>query len=132
MIKKKISSKGFTLVEVLVCIVVAAVIIGTLSQVVTNYVHLSKKGRYMNIANSYVEAKVESLRNSGYNSISIGTTNLKSELSTQLPPSRDASMTISTPQAGIKQVSINVSYKEGGQTISNDYTTYIGELGVGQ
>lgn len=117
--------------ELLVAIAVAAVVTGTLSEVVTSYVHVAQSGRYLNIANSYVEAKVEALRNKGYNGLTSGTTSLTSELPNQLPPKSTASLTISTPLPGIKQADITVTYFDQG-TKSYAYTTYIGELGVGQ
>lgn len=123
---------GFTLVEILVSIVLAAIIVFSLSSVVTAFIHTAKRGRYLNLANSYVEAKVEGLRNDGYNALTTGTTSLTSELSNQLPPSRNASMTVSSPSGGIKQVDISVSYKDNGRTNTYSYTTYLGELGVGQ
>jgi prepilin-type N-terminal cleavage/methylation domain-containing protein len=130
--KRVLADDGFTIVELLVCIAVAAVIIGSLSQVVTTYIHLSQRGRYLNLANSYVEAKAESVRNIGYSGLSDGTTNLTSELSTQLPRSRSASMTVTTPSAGLRQVDFTISYSDQSQTNTYNYTTYIGELGVGQ
>ncbi len=123
---------GFTIVEVLVSIAVAAVVTMSLNQVVTSYVHTASRGRYLNLTNSYAEAKVESLRNIGFNGLSTGSSNLTSELSSQLPPSRSASMTISSPARGLKQIDITITYKDNGQTSSYPYTTYIGELGVGQ
>jgi len=129
--KHRSKTAGFTVVEVLVAITVAAIVIGSLSSVVTGYVHVAQRGRYLNLANSYVEAKVETLRNQGYNSLAIGTTSLTSELSTQLPPSRSASMAISNQATGVKKVDITISYYDQG-TQSYGYTTYIGELGVGQ
>ncbi len=126
------NESGLTLVELLVAIAVAGIVISSLSQVVTTYLHLSQRGRYLNLANSYAEAKVETLRNEGYNSLSTGTTNLSSELPSQLPLQRSASMTVSSPLTGLKQVSITVSYNDQGQTESYQYVTYIGELGVGQ
>lgn len=129
--KQRENNRGFTVVEVLVAITVAAIVIGSLSSVVTAYVHVAQRGRYLNLANSYVEAKVETLRNQGYNSLALGTTSLTAELTTQLPPSRSASMTISDQATGIKKVDITISYKDQG-TQSYGYTTYVGELGVGQ
>ena len=126
------SESGFTLVELLVCIVVGAVVIASMNQVVNSYIHVGQRGRYLNLANSYIEGKAEALRNVGYNGLPTGTTSLTSELSSQLPPSRSASMTVSTPQTGLKQIDLTISYKDQGQTVSYSYTTYIGELGVGQ
>lgn len=126
------TSDGFTLVELLVAIAVGAIVTAVLSQVVTSYVHVAQRGRYLNLANSYVESKVETLRNTGYNSLNAGTTSLTSELPTQLPLSRNASMTVGAPSGGLKQVDITISYNDQGQNVSYGYTTYLGELGVGQ
>jgi prepilin-type N-terminal cleavage/methylation domain-containing protein len=126
------AEQGFTLVEILVCILVAGVIIGSLSQVVNSYTSISQGGRYLNSANSYAEAKIEELRNKGYNSLSNGTTSLTSDLPTQLPRSRSASITITTPTAGLKKLDLTVSYKSEGKTNTFSYTTYMGELGVAQ
>ena len=112
--------------------VVAAVVIGSLTQVVTSYVHISQRGRYLNLANSFIEAKTEALRNGGYNNLALGTTNISAELPAELPLVRSASMTVTNPIGGIKQVDLDVSYREQGQDRSYGYTTYIGELGVGQ
>lgn len=123
---------GFTLVELLVAIAVGAIITASLTQVVTGYLHMTQRGRYLSLANSYVEGKTEALRNMGYNGVSTGTTSLTAELPDQLPPSRNASMTVTSPSGGLKQVDITVSYQDQGQTNTYSYTTYLGELGVGQ
>lgn len=130
--RRKLPPGGFTLVELLVTIAVAGVVVGSLSQVTTSYVHTSQRGRYLNLANAYVEAKIEALRNTGYSGIPLGTVTLTSELPSQLPLVRSASMTVTNPSGGIKEIDITVSYKDQGQTNSYSYTTYIGELGVGQ
>jgi type II secretory pathway pseudopilin PulG len=129
--RRRLSSEGLTIVELLVAIAVAAIVTGSLSQVVTSYVHIAQRGRYLNLANSYVESKVESLRNKGYADVSTGTSSLTSELPSQLPPKSTASMTVTTPSTGIKQVDITINYKDQGN-LSYSYTTYIGELGVGR
>jgi prepilin-type N-terminal cleavage/methylation domain-containing protein len=123
---------GFTIVELLVAIAVGAVVIASLSQVVSSYIHTAQRGRYLNLANSYAEAKIEALRNQGYNSLSTGTTDVSSELPSQLPLGRSASMVVTSPSGGIKEVVLNISYKDQGQTNNYTYTTYLGELGVGQ
>lgn len=126
------SSDGFTIVELLVTIAVAAIVTASMSQVVTSYVHTAQRGRYLNLANAYAEAKIETLRNTGYNSITLGTTNLTSELPSQLPPNRSASMAVTNPSGGIKQIVLTVNYNDQGQPNTYTYTTDIGELGVGQ
>lgn len=123
---------GMTLVELLVAIAVAGIVILSLSQVVTTYLHLSQRGRYLNLANYFVESEAEQLRNQDYNSLSLGTTNLSSQLPSQMPLHSSATMTVTSPSTGLKQVDISVSYPDQGQTNTYSYTTYLGELGVGQ
>ena len=129
---KKLTQDGLTLVELLVAIAVAVVVVASLNQVVTNYIHLAQKGRHLNAANAYAEAKAESIRNKGYNTLVDGTTSLTSELPTSMPRVRSGSMTISSPLTGIKKVVIDLTYTSNGKSQSLNYATYIGELGVGQ
>ncbi|MEO8104841.1 MAG: prepilin-type N-terminal cleavage/methylation domain-containing protein [Candidatus Saccharibacteria bacterium] len=129
---KNNGAAGFTIVEVLVAIAVGAIMVASLNQVVVTYLHVGQRGRYLNLANAYVEAKTEALRNSGYNRLNNGSTNLKAELPTQLPPSRNATLTVADQAAGLKKVDISISYNDQGQPNIFNYTTYIGELGVGQ
>lgn len=131
-IMKKLSQDGLTIVELLVTIAVAAVVITALTEVVTGYLHIAQRGRYLSLANSFAESEMEALRNQGYNSLTIGSTSLTASLSNQLPPSRSASMSITSPQTGLKQIFITVSYTDNGVSSTYSYTTYIGELGVGQ
>jgi hypothetical protein len=129
---RRLSEAGLTIVEILVAIAVAAIVTVSLNTVVTSYLHLSQRGRYLNLANSFVEAKVEALRNSGFNSINVGTSSLNSQLPSQLPPSRSATMVVTSPSADIKKIDISVTYRDQGQDNTYHYATYIGELGVGQ
>lgn len=122
---------GFTIVEILVAIAVGAIVVTSLNEVVTSYLHVSQRGRYLNQANAYVEAKVEALRNTGYSAINTGTTSLTSEMPTSLPK-RSGTMTVTDPGGGIKKIDISVSYSDQGKTNTYSYTTYIGELGVGR
>lgn len=122
---------GFSLVELMLAIVVGATFVGSMNLVTDSYTNLGKRNRNLVLVNSYAEAKVEALRNSGYNSISTGTTALNSELPSQLP-NHSGTMTVSQPQAGLKQIDLSINYRDGTISRSYSYRTYIGELGVGQ
>jgi type II secretory pathway pseudopilin PulG len=126
------NSSGFSIVELIIVIVVGITFIASLNVVVNNYTNLGKRDRNLVLANSYAEGKIESLRNIGYNSIPAGTTSLTSELPAQLPTAKSATMVVSTPQAGLKQVDLTINYTEQGINRSYKYATYVGELGVGQ
>lgn len=128
----KQDQNGFTLVELLVSIILAGIIIGSLAEVTNTYLHVSQSGRFLNLANSFAEGKIEALRNGGYNNLSTGTTSLTSALPSQLPPNSTASMDVTTPYTGIKKVYLTINYRDQGKIQTYNYVTYIGELGVGQ
>lgn len=123
---------GFTLVELIVAMIVGTIFVTSVNMAVNNYVHLNQSNKYLVLANSYVEGKAESLRNQGYNAINTGTTDITSELPSGLLAPRSSTLEITNPSGGIKQVSISISYSDQGAMRNYSYTTYVGELGVGQ
>ena len=127
----KQKESGFTLVELLVGIAVGAIVMVTLTNVVKNYLALSQRGRYLNTANAYVEAKAESLRNKGYNAINTGSSSLAGDMPASLPK-KSGTMTVTDIGGGLKKVDITVSYTDSEGSHSYSYTTYLGEIGVGQ
>lgn len=126
------NQNGFSIVELIISIIVGVTFISSMNLVVDNYNNLGKQGRNLVLANSYAEAKMEALRNTGFQAINTGTTDLSSELPAQLPAPRSASMVVSVPQAGLKQIDVTISYNDLGTARNYSYRTYIGELGVGQ
>lgn len=129
---KRLNPEGLTLVELMVAIAVGAIVTISLTQVVNNYVLLGHRARNLSTVNAFVEAKVEALRNTGYNGLNVGSTSLTSELPDRLPPGSTSTLTISNPAGGIKQLQIAVTYKDQGNSKTYNYTTYVGELGVAQ
>lgn len=107
----------------------------TTNVAVSNYAHLATRDRQLSLANSFVEGEVEALRNQGFNAISTGTTDISSQLPSGLQSPKSASLNVSypggNPDSGIKQIDITVNYTDQ-ISKSYSYTTYIGELGVGQ
>jgi prepilin-type N-terminal cleavage/methylation domain-containing protein len=130
--KKRKNQKGFTIVELMVTVVVAGFIIPAVAIALTNLAVINKVARDQALANMIVQNKVETLRSAGYNSLNDGTTSFVAELPNIMGSPRSASYTISTPQTGIKQVNISLSYTEYHKTKNLAYKTYVSELGVGQ
>src|SRR3989344_4791852 len=125
-------STGFTTVELIIATVVGGIIIASASLIIGNYSHLSGKGRNLVLSNSFVEAKAEALRSTGYNGLNDGITDIGNELPAELATPRSASLQISPQGAGLKQIDITVTYSDQGAPRTYSYRTYIGELGVGQ
>lgn len=126
------SQKGFTIVELVVTIMVAAIFFLALNVAYTSYVHLGERVKDLTLANSYAESKVESLRNIGFNSLAVGTTTITNELPSDLNAPRSSTLQISSPQTGLKKIDLTIMYNDQGTSRTYAYTTYIGELGVGQ
>lgn len=123
---------GFTLVELLVAIVVGAIFAGSANLIIVQHTHLAQRGRDLVLANSYVESKVEELRSVGFGGLSNGTTDITNELPSDLKAPHTASLAITSQSTAIKKVVISLTYNDQGSTRNYSYTTYVGELGVGQ
>lgn len=129
---RNLKDSGYTIVELLVAIIVGGVIIGAAQVLVVSHSHLSQRTRDVTVANAYAEKKVESLRSSGYLTLTDGTIDLTSELPLELKTPRSGTLTISSQTSAIKRVNVSMTYNDQGVARTYQYTTYIGELGVGQ
>ena len=123
---------GFTIVESIVAMIVGAIMIGSATLILTSGQRLSQRHRDLVIANAFVEQKVEALRSLGFLGLSDGTTNITSEMPSELNSPRSGSLQISTPSGGLKKIDLSITYNDQGTNRTYAYTTYIGELGVGQ
>jgi len=126
------NQNGFTLVELMTAIVIGAFFFAAVSTLIANNSHLAQRARDVAAANSFAENKVEQLRSAGYLSLSDGTTDVTAELPAELKPPRSASVAVSSASTSIKKIELSVSYNDQGSSQTYGYTTYIGELGVGQ
>jgi type II secretory pathway pseudopilin PulG len=123
---------GFTVVELVIATVIAGIIIPAVAIAINNLSAVSHRARDLATANMIAQNKVESLRSAGYNSINNGNVDFTSELPNNMGSPKSASYTISTPETGIKQVDIYISYTDYGAPQNLTFRTYISELGVGQ
>ena len=128
----KTTETGFTVIELLIAIAVVGILVPTLSEFVNTLNRFNDRARDLTLVNSLAENKVESLRSIGYSSIGNGTTSFENELPTSIGRPRSADYTVTTPNTGIKQIDLTISYNDHGTTQTVVYRTYIGELGVGQ
>lgn len=125
-------SSGFTIVELLVTLAASGILIGAVSVVVNAQTSLAQRGRDLVIANAYAEGEFESLRSQGYLALTDGTTNITSDLPSELNAPRSGSLTISSQTPSVKRVVLSMTYNDQGDPRTYTYTTYVGELGVGQ
>lgn len=124
--------KGFTTVELLIAIVIMGIIIPAVAIGITNLAVINNRARDLVLANMIAQNKTETLRSIGYNSIPNGTTIFSAELPSTIGNPKSASYSVTTPQTGIKQIDVDISYTEYKTSRTVTYRTYISELGVGQ
>ncbi len=123
---------GVTIVELIVAITISSIIIGGVSLIIGSQVHLSQRGRDLVVANAYAERKIESIRSAGFLNLTDGTTDVTTELPSELNSPRSGQLVVSTPSTGMKKVDLSITYNDQGSSRTYSYTTYVGELGVGQ
>ncbi|MBI2007852.1 type II secretion system protein [Candidatus Saccharibacteria bacterium] len=123
---------GFTIVESIVAMIVGTIMIGSAILILTSGQRLGQRHRDLIVANAFVEQKVEALRSTGFLGLTNGTTAITSEMPAELNSPRSGSLQISTPSSGLKKIDLSITYNEQGTNRTYTYTTYIGELGVGQ
>jgi prepilin-type N-terminal cleavage/methylation domain-containing protein len=129
---QEMSEEGFTLIELLVSIIVGAILVGSVNTVYTNQLALSQQTRDTVLANAFAESKIEALRSKGYLGVNNGTSNITSEMPSELQSPRSATLAVSTQSTSVKKVLLTITYLSSGRSQTFTYTTYLGELGVGQ
>lgn len=128
----KTDERGFTIIELLVTIAVIGILVPSLMAFVSTLSRLNDRTRDITLVNSLAENKVESLRSIGYSGVNVGSTNFSSELPDSIASPKSATYTVTTPNPGIKQIDMTITFNDHGINQSVQYRTLIGELGVGQ
>lgn len=123
---------GFTLVELLVAIIVGTVFVTSINTVVNSHAYLAQRTQNLIFANAFAEGKIEGLRSGGYLSLADGTTDISAELPAELVAPRSGTLQISTSSAGIRRIQLSITYNDLSTPRTYNYTSLIGELGVGQ
>ncbi len=132
MSKINIGQEGFTVVELIVTLIVGAIFVVAMNAMFTTQSYISAREKDTVLANAYAEAKFESLRSAGFLALTNGTTSVTSELPTELKSPHSGSLVISSYNDSVKKADLTITYNEQGTSRSLTYTSYIGELGVGQ
>lgn len=123
---------GYTIVELLVTLIVGSILIFAVNTIFSTQAYISQRGRDTVLANAYAEGKFESLRSLGFLGLADGTTDVTSELPVELSSPRSGSVIVTSENDSVKKVVLTINYNEQGKTRTFTYTSYVGELGVGQ
>ena len=130
---KRRGESGFTVIEILIGIALFGLIMPSIILGVTNVAALNDRAADLTRANIIAEAKIESLRSQGYNSLNDGDViDFESELDDSFTAPRTATYSISEPSGGVKQIDVFISYYDRGSQRNLNYSSLITELGVAQ
>ena len=134
LMSKKAPNKalGFTVIEVLIGIGLFAVIMPSIIVGVVSINQLNDKSADLTSANILAEKKIETLRNAGYNTLAVGSYDFTSELAPTFTSPRQATYTITSPGAGIKEIYLTIEYTHQGDLRTISYQSLMSELGVSQ
>lgn len=127
-----LKQSGFSLVELMVAIFVGGIFVTSINSVFSSHAYLTQRTQNLVFANAYAEGKIESLRSVGYNGLTNGTSIVTSELPAELTAPKSGTVVTSDYSAGVKKVELSITYNDLSTSRTYNYTTYIGELGVGQ
>lgn len=120
------------MLELLSAIAIFALVVPALAVGIRNLIVMNNRARDLSLVSLAAENKTEQLRSSGYNSLSEGTVDFSGELPTEISNPKSASYTVTTPEEGVKEVTITISYWDYNNTKTRTYKTIVSELGVGQ
>lgn len=128
--KPRQNAGGFSLVEIVLSMFVILAIVSILFTVAGTY-NISRKSSLQGIAAEIADREIETLRNTSYSAIDLGTSSFAdSNLSKLSGGTASQTVTAYQSSADIKQVSIHISWNENGVGKSFSIDTLIYKNGI--
>ena len=116
---------GFSLLEVMLAILLFGTGLVFILQVVSTGLFVGGQNESTVIAANLAQEKIEELRNASYAIIPVGPV-LENPVSSF--PGFTRSMSSTTPQTGLKQVTVNVSWSAKNSTMTTTMVTYVSDI----
>lgn len=131
-VKNLKSSDGFTLVELVVTAVFISITLVAIINIFIFTGKLNKQARNLAVATALAEKKLEIYRDAGFNALPLGTPaeTFTASLPASLGSPKSAVANISSPQAGLKQVDVMISYTDDKKTKKVQVSTYMAQRGI--
>lgn len=124
---------GFTIPELLVTIVFMGFAFIGITELYLNIQRIQEETAYVQVASHAAQTEIESLRNSNYNSLTVGQNiDFSSSLPTTLPGPRTGTVVVTQPMAGLDRVDVTVAYTDHGVSRQVELSSLIGIIGISQ
>jgi prepilin-type N-terminal cleavage/methylation domain-containing protein len=130
---KRQGQAGFTLLELIITASVAAIIVIVVIEGFISVEQINRNARNLTIATQLAQQQMEQVRNTPYNNIATGTSDISSILSPypSLENPRTATQTVTVLDAsGLKQVDIAISYTIYRRTKHVQVSTQVASVGI--
>lgn len=124
---------GFTLVELIVTVVVLGIVISSLGGLYYIMQQASIRSQRLDLATRAARTEIEQLRNSGYSSLTPGSSiDFTSSLPASLPKDRNGTVTVSQPADDLRRVDVQITYTDNGTPQKIILSSNIGIIGIRQ
>ncbi len=128
------NNTGFTIIELVVAMAFLGIVVVSVSELYATLRQANRAANNYTIATQAAQQLVEKFRNTNYNNIPIGTTDVTASTLATYPSllaPRSATTTVTLVDAnGLKQVDVAVSYKERTGIKNVQFSTLISYKGV--
>ena len=127
------NTRGFTIVELIISIIVIGIVVMALSSLFVSIQNTQTQANYKENATRAAQREIETLRNNNYNALVTGSTiDFTNQLSPKLPKGSSGTVVVSEPTSGLKRVDATVSYPDGNKTHKVQLSSLIGVIGITQ
>ena len=130
---------GFTLIELIVTIAIIGILLPVVITLLNSINNMNGRANTLSNVSAYVENRVEAFRSAGFQSVPVTTGPVSftgaEALPAGIPKPNSATYEVtsySPTNTSVKKIIITVSFRSFSGTETRKYTTYLGELGVGQ
>jgi type II secretory pathway pseudopilin PulG len=126
----RINQKGFTLIEVVLTAAFIGTAIAGIGTLLSNVYRINQRSQNLAAATQAAQSKLEDYRNTPFTSIPIMTVDFSTGLPAQLPSPKTGTVTITLVEDGLKQVEVDITFREGQTDRNVKVTTYVTSRGI--
>ncbi len=127
------NSNGFTIIELVVAMAFLGIVVVAVSELYTTLRQANRAANNYTVAVQAAQQLVEKYRNTGYNDIPVGTTDVTSTTLAAHPnllEPRSATTSVTEENVGMKKIDVTISYKERTGIKTVQFSTLVSYKGL--